>query len=85
MFCTQCGQQNPDDSRFCARCGAPVGGRESAGATGDTTSSFPLSALEKALGDHEGEQGSGQPISAKCASIRAFSALVSSPCVAKQI
>ncbi|MBV9369650.1 MAG: zinc-ribbon domain-containing protein, partial [Frankiales bacterium] len=24
MFCTQCGQQNPDDSRFCARCGAPL-------------------------------------------------------------
>ena len=31
MFCTQCGQQNPDDSRFCARCGAavsPVGSSE---------------------------------------------------------
>ncbi|MBV9097904.1 MAG: zinc-ribbon domain-containing protein [Frankiaceae bacterium] len=24
VFCTQCGQQNPDDSRFCARCGAPL-------------------------------------------------------------
>ncbi len=24
VFCTQCGQQNPEDSRFCARCGAPV-------------------------------------------------------------
>jgi hypothetical protein len=29
MFCTQCGQSNPADSRYCARCGAqlvPVGG-----------------------------------------------------------
>ena len=24
VFCTQCGQQNPDDARFCARCGAPL-------------------------------------------------------------
>src|SRR5438552_1890311 len=23
VFCTQCGQQNPEDSRFCARRGAP--------------------------------------------------------------
>ena len=22
VFCTQCGQQNPEDARFCARCGA---------------------------------------------------------------
>jgi pSer/pThr/pTyr-binding forkhead associated (FHA) protein len=24
VFCTQCGQQNPDDSKFCARCGTPL-------------------------------------------------------------
>ena len=24
MFCTQCGHQNPADSRYCARCGAPL-------------------------------------------------------------
>ena len=24
VFCTQCGQQNPEDARFCARCGAPL-------------------------------------------------------------
>src|SRR4051795_6951796 len=24
VFCTQCGQQNPDDSKFCARCGASL-------------------------------------------------------------
>ena len=52
MFCTQCGQQNPDDSRFCARCGAAVG-RASAdvgdAAGVDTTSTISLSALEGAL------------------------------------
>jgi pSer/pThr/pTyr-binding forkhead associated (FHA) protein len=24
VFCTQCGHQNPDDARFCARCGAAL-------------------------------------------------------------
>jgi pSer/pThr/pTyr-binding forkhead associated (FHA) protein len=66
VFCTQCGQQNPDDSRFCARCGAALGGSDGGVGTGETTSSFPLSALEKALeeqdgstpeaGHHEGEE-----------------------------
>ena len=55
MFCTQCGQQNPEDSRFCARCGAPVGGPASGGDRGvETTSTISLSALEGAL-DAEGQ------------------------------
>ena len=48
MFCTQCGQQNPDDSRFCARCGAavrPAGGD----APSDSTSTIALSAVDAAL------------------------------------
>jgi hypothetical protein len=53
VFCTQCGQQNPEDSRFCARCGAPVvptgnpnpGGESAA----ETTSTISLSALEGVL------------------------------------
>ena len=54
MFCTQCGQQNPENSRFCARCGAATnpspGGSERAA---ETTSTISLSALEGAL---EGDQ-----------------------------
>ena len=49
MFCTQCGHQNPDGSRFCARCGAALartGGGEGAV---ETTSSISLAALEGAL------------------------------------
>jgi hypothetical protein len=50
VFCTQCGQQNPEDSRFCARCGAPVGNPAAAQPVGvDTTSTISLSALEGAL------------------------------------
>ena len=50
MFCTQCGQQNPDDSRFCARCGAAVSrpGSTDPG-TVDTTSTISLAALDGAL------------------------------------
>ena len=63
MFCTQCGQQNPDDSRFCARCGAAVsspagsGGSSSgpgSSAATDTTSTISLSAIEGALSSGEG-------------------------------
>ena len=49
MFCTQCGHQNPEGSRFCASCGAALsrtGGGERAV---DTTSTISLSALEGAL------------------------------------
>ena len=51
MFCTQCGHQNPDGSRFCARCGAALGTRAGAGAEGavETTSTISLAALEGAL------------------------------------
>jgi hypothetical protein len=50
VFCTQCGHQNPEGSRFCASCGAALsrtgGGGERAV---ETTSTISLSALEGAL------------------------------------
>ncbi|MCA1710494.1 MAG: zinc-ribbon and FHA domain-containing protein [Actinobacteria bacterium] len=50
MFCTQCGQQNPEGSRFCGRCGAPVASPPSAPPPSvETTSTISLSALEGAL------------------------------------
>jgi hypothetical protein len=50
VFCTQCGQQNPDDSRFCARCGAATGRAASSPESGvETTSTISLAALEGAL------------------------------------
>ncbi|MFQ6053895.1 MAG: zinc-ribbon domain-containing protein [Candidatus Bathyarchaeia archaeon] len=24
VYCTECGEQNPDDAEFCVRCGAPL-------------------------------------------------------------
>ncbi len=61
MFCTQCGQQNPDDSRFCARCGAAVGRASAPEPSGvETTSTISLAALEGALEN----EGSAQPAEA---------------------
>jgi hypothetical protein len=45
VFCTQCGQQNADGSRFCARCGNALP-RSSGDTPVETTSTISLSALE---------------------------------------
>ena len=36
MYCTQCGQQLPDDARFCPACGTPVADESSSSGTSDT-------------------------------------------------
>jgi hypothetical protein len=47
VFCTQCGQQNPDDSKFCARCGAPLTVPASPGmGTAEQTTTISMSGLE---------------------------------------
>jgi len=48
VFCTQCGHQNPDGSRFCASCGAALS-RSGGERAVETTSTISLSALEGAL------------------------------------
>ena len=50
MFCTQCGHQNPEGSRFCASCGAALSRTGGSGERAvETTSTISLSALEGAL------------------------------------
>ena len=61
MFCTQCGQQNPDDSRFCARCGAAVGRPAEEYSGVETTSTISLSALEGALAA-DSQHAEDQPV-----------------------
>ena len=56
MFCTQCGHQNPEGSRFCAQCGTALPGTA---AGPDTTSTISLSALESALEQGETQQPPG--------------------------
>ena len=45
MFCPKCGTQNPDGSKFCKGCGAPLGAQSAtgphAGATGAAPASTP--------------------------------------------
>lgn len=40
MYCTQCGHENPDSSRFCAQCGHALS-RSSEVPTGETTKVIP--------------------------------------------
>jgi hypothetical protein len=62
VFCTQCGQQNPEGSRFCARCGAPVETAPPGGGTGvETTSTISLSALEGALDAGQEQEEAAEP------------------------
>ena len=60
VFCTQCGQQNPGDSRFCARCGSPLahpGGGERSAEQTSTISLGSLESLEHADVDDEALPG----------------------------
>ena len=54
VFCTRCGQENPEDSRYCARCGSPLV-RPGEPVSGDTStlSLSGIDALEAAAGDEE--------------------------------
>jgi pSer/pThr/pTyr-binding forkhead associated (FHA) protein len=47
VFCTRCGQENPEDSRFCARCGAPLSRPgEPIERAVDTTSTISITGIE---------------------------------------
>jgi pSer/pThr/pTyr-binding forkhead associated (FHA) protein len=49
VFCTQCGQQNPEDSKFCARCGAALTSPASTSVgAADQTSTISMAGLEPA-------------------------------------
>ncbi len=54
MFCNQCGHQNPDGSRFCARCGTALARPGAERAAAESTSTISLAALEGALESEPG-------------------------------
>jgi pSer/pThr/pTyr-binding forkhead associated (FHA) protein len=58
VFCTQCGQQNPDESRFCSRCGSPLGRGPSAQSSVETTSTISLTPLDT---PHDAEATHAEP------------------------
>ena len=50
-FCTACGQQNPDEARFCAQCGTKLFAGSPAGApegNGEATATIQIGAADKA-------------------------------------
>jgi pSer/pThr/pTyr-binding forkhead associated (FHA) protein len=51
VFCEQCGHQNPGDSHFCARCGAPLGTDPKEPTGADQTSTISLAGLD--VDDHD--------------------------------
>ncbi len=51
VYCTACGEANPEGARFCSRCGTPLI-RRSGERGGDTTSTISLGG-----GEFDGEQG----------------------------
>jgi hypothetical protein len=53
VYCTQCGHANPDDARFCSRCGSPLNRVENT--PGDTTSTISLSGIEAMDGEATGQ------------------------------
>ena len=58
VFCTNCGQENPQDARFCARCGSPLTrpGEPIEPERGvETTSTISLTGIE-ALDEHPDEE-----------------------------
>ncbi|MCW2759110.1 MAG: signal peptide protein [Nocardioidaceae bacterium] len=54
-FCTQCGNRNPEGSRFCSQCGTPL--EAAAAAAPPTEASTPLPAAAEPIAAPEAEQG----------------------------
>jgi FHA domain/zinc-ribbon domain len=56
VFCTQCGQQNPDDSKFCARCGSALTVPATSGTTAvEQTTTISMTGIESPE-EHGGEE-----------------------------
>jgi len=55
VICTRCGQQNPDDSRFCSQCGAALTRSSESGV--DSTSIISGLAFDEAAETAEGTDG----------------------------
>ena len=59
MFCSKCGTQNPDDSKFCAGCGAALDEGNSTQATDSSQSHMPQAPLIDDLPEIDISSGSG--------------------------
>jgi len=69
VFCTRCGQHNPPDALYCARCGSPLvrpGEPVAPERPGDQTSTLNLAtaALHRVEGDHVDEASDRDAVAA---------------------
>lgn len=53
MVCTKCGRQNPEDSLYCAQCGAPLARPRQAAEASEQTSTISLTAVEPEHGEDD--------------------------------
>src|SRR3982751_3491484 len=47
-YCTNCGNANPDEARFCSQCGTPLVGENPAAGAGDSTATISIAGGERA-------------------------------------
>ncbi|MDQ1682816.1 MAG: hypothetical protein QOG52_2104 [Frankiaceae bacterium] len=60
VFCTRCGHENPDDSRFCAQCGAMLVKSVTLDERGaDATSTISLTGIEALEHEHTDDESVG--------------------------
>jgi pSer/pThr/pTyr-binding forkhead associated (FHA) protein len=53
VFCTSCGQQNPQGAKFCSQCGAALPGADQPERLSDTTSTISISGIDSTDLDHD--------------------------------
>src|SRR3982751_1723750 len=46
-YCTNCGNANPDEARFCSQCGTPLVGENPAAGGGDSTATISIAGGER--------------------------------------
>ncbi len=53
MFCSKCGQQNPEDAKFCFKCGSPFNteaGQVPVPPSGEATGTAPVVIVKRTSG-----------------------------------
>ena len=46
-YCTNCGNANPDEARFCSQCGTPLVGEAAPAAGGDSTATISIAGTDR--------------------------------------
>jgi pSer/pThr/pTyr-binding forkhead associated (FHA) protein len=61
-YCTNCGQQNPAEARFCSQCGTRLAAAASAESLSETTATITFDVDERGLGSSESAAVDALPV-----------------------